>query len=846
MGEDQQDSRTQNSEEGSEILVREGAALFAITTDLDAYERQMSVERRFRDEVIEVQTDKFDKASRAKRATIDERLAIMTDLVPRLAKAIEDSQEGKPGRADALKPVLKKLGSKTIAAITVQLMIVAASEKMSVQEAGSRIGELLAEEVRARKVDRLAKKEWSKRDKSKRSDANRLEYWSLVGKIKQALDADAGKEERLGSEQGQVGLPLVFLAADRSLTDVFEIIDYEFDVSEVGFSDEAVGKRNGLIAQSAARVRADRQPMLVVPRSWTKSDDGGFLTVGSRCVNRRPMAKWTKPYWEMLDRQPLREPLAVLNHLQSTAWTVDRRMQQMMREMFGAEGVQRARSGKRKRQKRERIDDLHLLMGEADLLRERLGEQFFYVWRYDFRGRAYPRGRVLTPQGRDEALALLRFADSKPLGEDGVKWLAICGSNELPNVRGDLKGQDSLEGRVRWIEQNTSRIRAAAKDPAKHVEFWSGAQRGADGKVNLRDFSKTAWQALRFCIEWDDHHTHGRKFSSSLPVAIDGTCNALQHFAALSRDRKLAADVNLTKTEFKQDIYGKVGEVLPNVVVRGNNLFLLALLAEMGLSLETLATRNFCKIPVMTMPYGASLSTVSDEIMDFLEDEYPDEWNKAMDGSWRMAKDGVRQLAGFMDEAVNREASAAVELKEWFRECASLMTEVQEPLVWQTASGWPVWQIDPTEKDTRCPVGARYINKKWRNRVKAVRRFTLKQYLEPLDDKDAMNGVTANFVHSVDASHMMKCTLRARREGIDSLRMVHDSFGTHASNMEALGRIVRDSFVEMYSDGFDPIESFIEHCNVTLQRHGQQPLPDRPAKGSFDVAETRDSLYFFS
>ena len=42
---------------------------------------------------------------------------------------------------------------------------------------------------------------------------------------------------------------------------------------------------------------------------------------------------------------------------------------------------------------------------------------------------------------------------------------------------------------------------------------------------------------------------------SHLPVYVDGTCNGLQHMAALLRDRTLAQYTNLLKSNSKQDTY---------------------------------------------------------------------------------------------------------------------------------------------------------------------------------------------------------------------------------------------------------------------------------------------------
>jgi DNA-directed RNA polymerase len=49
---------------------------------------------------------------------------------------------------------------------------------------------------------------------------------------------------------------------------------------------------------------------------------------------------------------------------------------------------------------------------------------------------------------------------------------------------------------------------------------------------------------------------------SSLPVHQDGTCNGLQHYAALGGDSQGAKQVNLSATERPSDVYTYVSEMV--------------------------------------------------------------------------------------------------------------------------------------------------------------------------------------------------------------------------------------------------------------------------------------------
>lgn len=72
------------------------------------------------------------------------------------------------------------------------------------------------------------------------------------------------------------------------------------------------------------------------------------------------------------------------------------------------------------------------------------------------------------------------------------------------------------------------------------------------------------WQCLAACmvlraaLESPDPSA----FESCLPVHQDGTCNGLQHYAALGGDKHGAAQVNLDVTERPSDVYTYVARML--------------------------------------------------------------------------------------------------------------------------------------------------------------------------------------------------------------------------------------------------------------------------------------------
>lgn len=52
------------------------------------------------------------------------------------------------------------------------------------------------------------------------------------------------------------------------------------------------------------------------------------------------------------------------------------------------------------------------------------------------------------------------------------------------------------------------------------------------------------------------------EFMSNLHIHQDGSCNGLQHYAALGRDAEGASQVNLDRRELPGDVYTHVGKMV--------------------------------------------------------------------------------------------------------------------------------------------------------------------------------------------------------------------------------------------------------------------------------------------
>lgn len=99
-------------------------------------------------------------------------------------------------------------------------------------------------------------------------------------------------------------------------------------------------------------------------------------------------------------------------------------------------------------------------------------EGFFYPHNLDFRGRAYPMHPHLNHLGSDICRGILEFAEGRPLGKSGLRWLKIHVANLFAN------GVDKLshEGRVAFTENHLDDVFDSADRPLEGKRWWLNAE----------------------------------------------------------------------------------------------------------------------------------------------------------------------------------------------------------------------------------------------------------------------------------------------------------------------------------------------------------------------------------
>lgn len=370
----------------------------------------------------------------------------------------------------------------------------------------------------------------------------------------------------------------------------------------------------------------------------------------------------------------------------------------------------------------------------------------------DWRGRVYFRSTI-NPQSADVIKGCIDFAEGKELGADGLFWLKVHVANSC--------GYDkkTFELRAKWVDEHWDEIQAFLNDPL-HV-----APPEEDTAFTLLQAGWDLQDALRL--------PDPTKHISHVPVAMDATCSGLQHYSAMLRDEVGGYYTNLvvSDSDEKHDIYKAVAEeamdFLPQMT---DDPVIIAWWKEHGIP------RAMAKRPVMTYVYSATLRSC----IDYVHDELSEEGINPPEGY------SFIRLCTPLGKAIRASVEATVpKAKEGMDTLKKLVRDAKTPLKWVTPVGVPVVNY----KEDFCV-------KRLKLMCMGIRQLSYGSASTKYNTLKAQNGISPNFIHSMDSSHLIKVVNAFN----GNLLCIHDSFGTHACDVRGLRNILLEEFVSLYKD----------------------------------------------
>ncbi|KAI0453122.1 DNA-directed RNA polymerase [Xylaria acuta] len=573
-------------------------------------------------------------------------------------------------------------------------------------------------------------------------------------------------------------------------------------------------------------------PMLVEPRPWTKFDRGGFLEFPSQLVRVKNGERDQRIYTEAaIQRGDLDQVSKGLDVLGRTAWQINRPVFDVMLEAWNSgeeianipplnpnipvpeepdaseDPLARREWLKRVKLAENEKSGLHsercFMNFQLDIARAFRDQTFYFPHNMDFRGRAYPIPAYLNHMGADHVRGVLRFAAGKELGESGLRWLKV----QLANVFGFDKA--SLEEREAFATDHIKDIYDSATNPLTGQRWWLKAE--------------DPWQCLAACFELKAalESPDPTKYVSQLPVHQDGTCNGLQHYAALGGDRWGAQQVNLLPSDRPADVYSAVADLVKAEIAED-----LAAGSFLAKAVDGKITRKVVKQTVMTNVYGVTFIGAKAQVLKQIDAAYPDietetgvpspvlssyiatKIFKALSTMFRGAHDiqywlgecAGRVCRALTSEQLDRIADESVKAPKKSKTSRSstkksgsnaameaLLSQFRSTIVWTTPLRMPI--VQPYRKS-----GSRIIQT-------CLQDLTLQvpERSDPVNRRKQLQAFPPNFIHSLDASHMLLSALECDELGL-SFAAVHDSFWTHAADVDVMNRVLRDAFVRIHSE----------------------------------------------
>ena len=599
---------------------------------------------------------------------------------------------------------------------------------------------------------------------------------------------------------------------------------------------DGVGEAFQQLIESADTVSI-KPPMLVPPSPHTDMWDGGYLTP----IDRRGTYRNTH-----IDRAQLREVaeafkeakpiLAALNKAQDTPYRINKDVLHWV-QRARAEGVGigmprstpnpkpewyldgvpkedytelqmghfqewKAKMSRWYTDERKRTSQLRNLMTTLDMAEEFKNEKHLYFptcsdWRY----RLYFKSS-LHPQGTDLQKALLEFGRGKPLGERGLFWLKVHVATCF--------GYDKtlFEDRAAWADSNFSNIEQLTISP-----FDCPAFAEAD----------SPWCLLAAAIDLVNAVRSGcpEEYISRVAVAMDATNSGGQHLSALLRDPVGGRLTNLywEGAEQKADLYMDVKQRTDVKVAQ--DLDKEDFVIQAAFWRENAITRSMTKRPSMTYFYSATVRSCSDYVLEGALDEgYEGTDTHSL---WNLSC----YLAPRMRSAIEEANPAAAAVMKYLQ-TITRKVPVQNHVQWKTPLGGLVMNRYAESENTRVRIDCMNIQK-----IVAFRRD-----FKRCNRRKAASGIAPNFVHSLDSTHLMMVVNAAT--GLDIVP-IHDSLATHAADVDALHKHIREQFVRLYTEH----DMLLDITKAAMDAGADLTDVDMPQPGTLDINQVLESPFFF-
>tara|TARA_R110000824_G_scaffold9546_1_gene42577 strand:- start:5354 stop:7543 length:2190 start_codon:yes stop_codon:yes gene_type:complete len=598
-------------------------------------------------------------------------------------------------------------------------------------------------------------------------------------------------------------------------------------------------------------LKRSRAHYIVVPEKWDLLVPEGSQNLlrgtvfekpepiaGLMQPTERPVIKgWTQDRSKEFKPYLINGFIKSMNVLQQTEWKINTKIKDILNRNRTKILDQYKDFPKKYKSK---IIEFDLTMARSKLI----GDKPFYQYtEADYRGRVYYTTPFLNFQGNDIARGQMLFAKGKLMTEAGLRRLKIhiaCCYNEtysknnLPNwlttnylpYLQDEELDDisvdkmTLEDREGWTDNNIEMLMTMADkeiiDP------------NAEKPISLL----ASVLEIKDALDKEEYITY-------LPIPIDGSNNGWQHLCAMSKDKEAGELVGIVPQDIQKDFYVQCAK---DLIKRVPDWF-----EERQMPMKHIR-KGIAKRGSMTRAYSAGAQKIAENMyLDCHVEGYLEKYN--------ITEEDCELLAKHLIKAIDEVCAGPLQTMKFLQKIAEAEIASdyakytkQKSIRWTTPSGFPVIYEAFVENEFK----EKAIISCSERKVKPIltkedgtkeETDTIRiQHVgkEPTDKpkiRSFMSGISPNFVHSMDATHMSKVI--AEWDG--DFGAVHDSFSVHACDVDELLYLIKNKFIEMYS-----YPNFFEVIERMIVTNPDNFNYNQPELGSLDIREVKDSEYFFA
>lgn len=442
-------------------------------------------------------------------------------------------------------------------------------------------------------------------------------------------------------------------------------------------------------------------------------------------------------------------------------------------------------------------------------------DQFYYALDVDYRGRVYYVESYMNFQGSDLARSLLSFSKAQLVTPSGLRWMKIhCASSynesypkeSIPSwctsdykTHLDSEGLDdisvdkmTLRDRELWVENNYAKVYMTAM------------------KKTLNDCEKPV-AFLAVCIELLNYKENDGHYYSNLPIPVDGSNNGWQHLGAISKDEQTAGLVGLVPVDIQNDFYVQTAKMLISITKDETRRDILESMPMKRIR------KGISKRGSMTRAYSAGAQKIAENMFqDCSKYNYCDKYG--------ITEEICKGLSRDLVKAIQLVCPGPLKTMKYLQQLANdRLEQGYGYITWTSPSGFPVIYTcnhQRSEKQRGTISGLGQIN------------HVAKVDTGVSDRRGFMCGISPNFIHSQDAAHMSIVIDQFKGD----FAAVHDSFSTHASDVEELLAITKSVFIGMYNE-----DNYFNNIQARIEATATQP-----ELGSLNIEDVEKSDYFFA